>query len=59
MLDLSQMRGVTVDPVARIAWAEVDAATQVHGLATRGGLIPETGVAGLTLSGGIGWMRSR
>lgn len=66
MLDLSQMRGVSVDPVARTAWveggatwAEVDAATQVHGLATPGGLISETGVGGLTLSGGVGWMRSK
>ena len=66
MLDLSQMRGVSVDPVARTAWveggatwAEVDAATQAHGLATPGGLISETGVGGLTLSGGVGWMRSK
>ena len=66
MLDLSQMRGVSVDPVARTAWveggatwAEVDAATQAHGLATPGGLISETGVGGLTLSGGVGWMRCR
>ena len=66
MLDLSPMRGVVVDPVARTAWveggatwAEVDAAAQVHGLATPGGLISETGVGGLTLSGGVGWMRSR
>ncbi len=66
MLDLSQMRGVTVDPVARTAWveggatwADVDAAAQAFGLATPGGLISETGVGGLTLSGGIGWMRSK
>ena len=66
MLDLSQMRGVSVDPVARTAWveggatwAEVDAATQAHGLATPGGLISETGVGGLTLSGGFGWMRCK
>ncbi len=66
MLDLSAMRGVSVDPVARTAWvdggatwAEVDGATQVHGLATPGGLISETGVGGLTLSGGIGWMRCK
>ncbi|MFN5997260.1 MAG: FAD-binding oxidoreductase, partial [Paracoccaceae bacterium] len=66
MLDLSQMCGVTVDPAARTAWveggatwAEVDAATQVHGLATPGGLISETGVGGLTLSGGVGWLRSK
>ena len=66
MLDLSRLRGVTVDPSARTAWveggatwADVDAATQAHGLATPGGLISETGVARLTLSGGVGWLRSR
>ena len=66
MLDLSLMRGVSVDPVERTAcveggatWAEVDAAIQVYGLATPGGLISETGVGGLTLSGGVGWMRSK
>ncbi len=66
MIDLSNMRGVTVDPDKRIAfveggalWADVDAATQAHGLATPGGLISDTGVAGLTLSGGIGWLRAK
>ena len=66
MIDLSQMRGVSVDVEARTAWVEggaiwrdVDEATQAHGLATPGGLISDTGVAGLTLSGGIGWLRSR
>ncbi len=66
MLDLGGMRGVTVDPTRRIAWveggaiwADVDSATQVHGLAVPGGLISETGVGGLTLSGGVGWLRSR
>ncbi|MEO5964540.1 MAG: FAD-binding oxidoreductase [Candidatus Limnocylindrales bacterium] len=66
MVDLSAMRAVTVDPEARIArvdggatWADVDRATQAHGLATPGGLISDTGVGGLTLSGGIGWLRSR
>lgn len=66
MIDLSLLRNVTVDPVARRAkvqggatWADVDAATQAHGLATPGGLISTTGVGGLTLSGGIGWLRSR
>jgi FAD/FMN-containing dehydrogenase len=65
MLDLSGMRAVDVDPAARIAsagggatWRDVDGATQVHGLATPGGLISDTGVGGLTLSGGIGWLRS-
>ncbi len=66
MIDLSLMRGVVVDPDARRArveggatWGDVDQATQAHGLALPGGLISETGVAGLTLSGGIGWLRSR
>ena len=66
MLDLSMMRGVTVDPDARIAraeggatWADFDAATQAHGLASTGGLISHTGVGGLTLGGGIGWLMRR
>lgn len=66
MIDLSLMRGVEVDAERRIAlvdggalWRDVDAATQAHGLATPGGLISDTGVAGLTLSGGIGWLRAR
>ena len=66
MIDLSGMRAVRVDPQRRRAWVEggatwreVDRETQVFGLATPGGLISDTGVAGLTLSGGIGWLRSR
>lgn len=66
MIDLSGMRGVTVDPETRIAsveggalWRDVDVASQAHGLATPGGLISDTGVAGLTLSGGIGWLRAK
>jgi FAD/FMN-containing dehydrogenase len=66
MIDLSLMRGVTVDAEARVAvveggalWNDVDKASQAHGLATPGGLISETGVAGLTLSGGIGWLRAK
>ena len=66
MIDLSQMRGVSVDASNRVAkvqggalWRDVDAATQAHGLATPGGLISDTGVAGLTLSGGIGWLRAQ
>ena len=66
MIDLSAMRAVRVDPSARTAWVEggatwgdVDRETQAFGLATPGGLISDTGVAGLALSGGIGWLRSR
>jgi FAD/FMN-containing dehydrogenase len=64
LIDLSSMRGVEVDPAARRAivqggatLGDVDAATQVHGLAAAFGVVSETGVAGLTLSGGIGWLR--
>jgi FAD/FMN-containing dehydrogenase len=66
MIDLSLMRRVEVDAGKRIAkveggalWQDVDAAAQAHGLATPGGLISDTGVAGLTLSGGIGWLRAQ
>lgn len=66
MIDLSLMRNVAVDADKRIAsveggalWRDVDAASQAHGLATPGGLISDTGVAGLTLSGGIGWLRAK
>jgi FAD/FMN-containing dehydrogenase len=65
MINLSLMRGVQVDVEKRCArveggatWGDVDAETQKFGLATPGGLISDTGVAGLTLSGGIGWLRS-
>lgn len=62
-IDLSLMRTVTVDPNTCVAtcgggttWAELDAATQAHGLAVPGGFISHTGVAGLTLGGGLGWL---
>ena len=66
MIDMSAMRQVTVDPGARIArvqagalWADVDAAAQAHGLATPGGEVSLTGVAGLTLGGGVGYVRRK
>jgi FAD/FMN-containing dehydrogenase len=63
LLDCSSLRGVRVDPERRIAhalpgstWADYDRETQAFGLASTGGLISHTGVAGLTLGGGIGWL---
>jgi FAD/FMN-containing dehydrogenase len=63
LLDLSPMREVRVDPVNRLAtvqagaaWADVDRATQAHGLATPGGTVSSVGVAGFTLGGGEGWL---
>ncbi|MFN0119993.1 MAG: FAD-binding oxidoreductase [Blastocatellia bacterium] len=63
MIDLSLMKGIRVDPVARTAWAQpgllwqdFDRETQAYGLATTGGVVGETGIAGLTLGGGVGWL---
>jgi FAD/FMN-containing dehydrogenase len=63
VIDFSRMRGVHVDPEKRTAraeagatWGDFNAATHAFGLATTGGIISTTGVAGLTLGGGIGYL---
>jgi len=66
VIDLTMMRGVEVDPDARIArseggatWLDFDSATQAHGLVTPGGIVGSTGVTGLTLGGGIGHLTAQ
>jgi FAD/FMN-containing dehydrogenase len=66
MIDLAPMKGIYVDPRAGTAraqggvtWAEYNRATHVHGLATTGGVISSTGIAGLTLGGGLGWLMGK
>jgi hypothetical protein len=66
MIDLSPMNHVGVDQKARRAtcgggatWEAVDAAAQEHGLATPGGFISHTGIGGLTLGGGVGWLTKK
>lgn len=63
VIDLSPMNGVRVDPVTQTAraqpgvtWGLFDRETQAFGLATNGGLVSTTGIAGLTLGGGLGWL---
>ena len=63
LLDLGPMKAIDVDPEARLArvqpgvvWGELDRATQAHGLATTGGRMTTTGVAGFTLGSGSGWL---
>jgi FAD/FMN-containing dehydrogenase len=63
VIDLSGMKRITVDTAALTAraqaglnWGEFDRATQSYGLATTGGIVSRTGIAGLTLGGGIGWL---
>jgi len=66
VLDVRGMADIDVDTDRRVArigggaiWADVDRATQVHGLATTGGRVSTTGVAGLTLGGGSGWLERK
>lgn len=66
MIDLSLMKGIQVDPAAReaiaepgVLWGEFDAATQTHRLATTGGQVSHTGIAGLTLGGGLGYLMGK
>ncbi|MEZ5833365.1 MAG: FAD-binding oxidoreductase [Dongiaceae bacterium] len=66
MIDLQPMKGIRVDPKARIAWAqggvtwrELNRETQLYGLATTGGVVSTTGIAGLTLGGGLGWLMGK
>src|SRR5215467_3245886 len=63
VIDMGPMKGVHVDPVgstaraqAGLTWGQLDHETQAFGLATTGGLVTTTGIAGFTLGGGIGWL---
>jgi FAD/FMN-containing dehydrogenase len=66
VIDVSRMKGISIDPTTRTAiaqtgltWGEFDRETHMHGLATTGGLVSTTGIAGLTLGGGVGWLMGR
>lgn len=66
VIDLSKMRGIHVDASRKTArvqggatWGDLDRETQVFGLAAPGGVVSTTGVAGLTLGGGLGWLRKK
>ena len=65
-IDLRPMKGIEVDPLTRscragagLTWGELDAATQQHGLAVTGGRVSTTGIGGLVLGGGSGWIERR
>ena len=65
-IDMRGMKGISVDPEARtvraeagLNWGEFDAATQEHGLAVTGGRVPDTGIAGLALGSGSGWLERK
>jgi FAD/FMN-containing dehydrogenase len=66
VIDLSEMRAVFVDPARQTAyaqggatWGDVDRETQMFGLAAPGGVVSTTGIGGLTLQGGLGWLRRK
>ena len=66
MIDLASMKGIRVDPVrqtvwaqAGVTWKEFNRAAACHGLATTGGVVSSTGIAGLTLGGGEGWLMGK
>jgi FAD/FMN-containing dehydrogenase len=66
MIDLAPMKGIHVDPNRHtvraqggVTWAELNRETQLHGLAVTGGVVSTTGIAGLTLGGGLGWLMSK
>ncbi len=66
MIDLSLMKGIVVDPKSRsvraqggVTWGELNRETQLHGLAVTGGVVSSTGIAGLTLGGGLGWLMGK
>jgi FAD/FMN-containing dehydrogenase len=66
VIDLTRMKGIRVDPARRtvqaeggVKWGEFDHETQAFGLATPGGTDADTGIAGLTLGGGIGWLSGK
>jgi FAD/FMN-containing dehydrogenase len=66
VIDFADMKGIRVDPVVKtvraepgLRWAEFDRETQPFGLATTGGTIGDTGIAGLTLGGGFGWLEGK
>src|SRR3989440_12992268 len=63
MIDLALLKQIEVEPGSRtitagggVTWGELNQAAHAHGLATTGGLVSTTGIAGLTLGGGIGWL---
>jgi FAD/FMN-containing dehydrogenase len=66
MIDVSPMKGIHVDPRSRtvraqggVTWGELNRETQLHGLAVTGGVVSTTGIAGLTLGGGLGWLMGK